>query len=205
MAKDGSVTAFSLRTPLTSLQIAPQYCIHPSTNRFYPPPLATLPTKPEAGRSRRGRGHVLVVLRRSWFPGCNSTSPGITGSEVLLYLGCPQCLGHSLSVSLCLFLRLCPGSQWGTDLEEDPLGQRWCVVGFRHASLFPKWPTNLLSTNCKDGQNLTNSASRCRATGSRWLRRVGGSVFSRRGPPDIQSHMASLKHVYVRIHHKWPP
>lgn len=65
-----------------------------------------------------------------------------------------------VNVSLCLFLRLCPGSQWGTDLEEDPLGQRWCVVGFRHASLFPKWSINLLSTNCKDGRNLTNFASR---------------------------------------------
>lgn len=31
--------------------------------------------------------------RRPWLPGYISTSPGVTGSEVLLYLGCPQCLG----------------------------------------------------------------------------------------------------------------
>lgn len=37
---------------------------------------------------------MLVVLRRSWLPGYNSTSPGVTGGEALLYLGCPQCLGE---------------------------------------------------------------------------------------------------------------
>lgn len=41
-----------------------------------------------------------MVLRRSWFPGCNSTSPGVTGSEVLLYLVYPQCLGECEFVPL---------------------------------------------------------------------------------------------------------
>lgn len=118
-----SVTAFSLRTPLTSLQTAPQYCIHPSTNRFYPPPpsLATLPTKPEAGRHKRGRGLCAVEPRRPWLPGYISTSPGVTGSEVLLYLGCPQCLGECEFVPL--FVAVTRPSV-GTDVEEDPLGQR---------------------------------------------------------------------------------
>lgn len=158
MAKDWPVTAFSLRTPLTSLQIAPQYCIHPSTDWFYPP-------TPDHS-AHKTRGWEVQEGQRSvcwWY----SEGLGFQGAILPLLVSpvarcfCIWCIHSALvSVSLCLFLQLCPGSQWGTDLEEDPLGQKWCVVGFRHASLFPKWPTNLLSTNCKDGRNLTNSASR---------------------------------------------
>lgn len=58
MTKDWSVIAFSLRTPLTSLQIAPQPCIHLSAV-WIPPPTpgqVALPTKPEAGRGKRAGG-----------------------------------------------------------------------------------------------------------------------------------------------------
>lgn len=76
---------------------------------------------------------MLVVLGKSWLPGCNSLSSGVTRSGVHLHLGCQQCLGQLECMPLVVTV---PRLLVGADLEEGLLVHRWCVLGFRHAGLF---------------------------------------------------------------------
>lgn len=60
-----------------------------------------------------------------------------------------------VSLSVCLFLQLFPGSQWGTDLEEDHLvrGAVCLALDMQISSKIANQFT--FYQLCKDGGNLT--------------------------------------------------